>query len=119
MGERLTQVKFRDRIDIRRAGVPLYRDVMILKGDVATQMALPQTANGACALATIVSIAPEAEAQLSPVRDSLPETAGASLIRPDLLVIRILAEDSHELRRSLVPTLTCLRGKPLPRPWTL
>ena len=89
------------------------------KGTLPAQLSNPHIANGARALATVVFCAREADAQLVPVRDLLPATGGASLIQPELLVVRLLARDSHELRRSLIPILARLRGQPLPRPWMI
>lgn len=119
MGEVLSDARFTDRIEVRRADVPLYLDRIVLDGDIAARLARPFTANGAGAMATLLFAAPEAEAQLAPLRALLPETGGASLLGPDLLVARILATDSFELRRSLVPALTRLTGHDLPRPWMM
>ncbi|MCW8842750.1 MAG: urease accessory protein UreD, partial [Rhodobacteraceae bacterium] len=101
MGEVVTQGELTDRIDIRREGGALYLDALRLTGNIAAHMARPFTGNGAGALASVVYVAPNAEAQLDPVRALLPATGGASLIRPDLLVLRLLAEDSFALRQSL------------------
>ena len=119
MGERLKDVRFHDRITIRQAGAPIFLDALQFDGDIAARLALSHVAAGAGAMATVVFCAPEGEAHLDPIRDLLPETGGASLLRPDLLVVRHLARDSHALRQSLVPILTRLRGQPLPRPWMI
>lgn len=123
MGETLRDARFRDRIAIRRAGAPLYTDATQLSGDIAARLARPAVAKGAGAMAQVVLVAPEAEAQLDPVRDilrgTLPESAGASLIGADVLAIRMLAPESHLLRRALIPVLTRLSRAPLPRCWTI
>ena len=96
---------------------------------VAVALALARTAataiaaaalvacGGAGALATVVYVASDAEAYLPRLRALLPETAGATLIGPDLLLSRILAPDSFELRRSLIPALRLLNDGALPRTW--
>jgi len=117
MGETLKNAYFSDRIDIRRQDRPVFLDAMTLCGDVTGHLAAPQIAAGAGAMALIVYIDTDAQARLTALRALLPETAGASLIAPDLLVVRILAPDSFELRQSLIPTLRYLTNDALPRSW--
>lgn len=119
MGERVTQGAFRDRIAIRREGRPLYTDATRLEGDISASLARRAVADGAGAMAQVVLVAPDAEAHLRPIREILPEHAGASLIGQDVLAIRLLAPDSHLLRRVLIPVLTRLARAPLPRSWTI
>lgn len=117
MGETLNSAYFSDRIDISRQGQPLFLDAMTLHGNVTGHLAASQIAANAGAMALIVYIAADAEAQLAPLRALLPEAAGASLIEPNLLVARILATDSFDLRQSLVPALQRLTNDTLPRSW--
>jgi urease accessory protein len=117
MGEVLRDVSFHDRIEIYRNGLPLYMDALRLDGDLVAQMA--RLAKGAGAMASLVFVAPQAEAHLSAVRAMLPETGGASLLQPDLLALRLVAEDGFELRRALLPILDRLSGDTLPTSWRL
>ncbi|TCM85734.1 urease accessory protein UreD [Rhodovulum steppense] len=117
MGEVLHAVSFRDRIEIRRAGVPLYLDALRLEGDLAAHLARPAVAFGAGAMASLILVAPEAEAHLAPLRALMPATGGVSLIGADLLALRLLAPDSFALRRVLVPVLGRLTDDALPRSW--
>lgn len=117
MGERLRRILFRDRIAITREGAPLYTDAVTLTGDAAAQLARPAVAAGAGAMASLVFIDPTAEAHLPHLRALMPETGGVSLIRPDLLALRLLARDSFALRRVLIPALTRLTEDDLPRSW--
>jgi urease accessory protein len=119
MGEVLHDIRLSDRIEIFRDGACLFTDATRLTGDVSRQMQGHATGHGATALATVIFAAPGAEAFLGDVRDLLPETGGASLIRPDLLFIRILAEDSFALRARLIPVITVLHRADLPRTWML
>ncbi|MCZ4353410.1 urease accessory protein UreD [Roseovarius aestuarii] len=117
MGEVLRQITFTDRIEIRRGGRPVYLDAMTLEGDVTAHLACANTAAGAGALATLVYVGQDAAAHLPKLRGLLPSSGGGSMLGPDLLVARILAPDSFELRRALVPILRQLSANSLPRSW--
>lgn len=119
MGEVLSQAHFLDRIDIRRCGRRLYYDAVKLDGDVTAKLARPAVANGAQSMANLIFIAPDAERHLTFIRETLPDTGGVSLIGPDLLVMRLLAEDSFVLRKSLLPILDRLTDNGLPLCWRL
>lgn len=119
MGEQLHSGQLHDQISITRDGQPLYTDAMRFDGDIHAHMAQPFVANGAAAMASVVYVAPDAEAHLAPIRAALGDTAGASLLAPDLLVARALAPDSYTLRADLGPLLTRLSGRPLPRCWSI
>ncbi len=117
MGETLRSAYFKDKISIRRQGKPLFLDAMTLQGDVTGHLAAPNVAANAGAFALIVYVGGDAEARLASVRARLPETAGASLVAKDLLVARVLAADSFELRQSLIPIIEHLTNGALPRSW--
>lgn len=119
MPEVLRSVLFQDRIRITRTGRPLYIDGMDLRGDAAAHLARPAIAGGAGAMASVVMVAPEAQSRLTAVRAQLPQTAGASMLADDVMVIRQLARDSFELRRTLIPILTYLSQNTLPTSWRL
>lgn len=119
MGEKLSDIRFRDRIEIRRKGRPLFLDAMTLNGDVQAHLATPFIAGGAGAMALVVLVARNAESHLATLRDMLPQTGGASLIQPDVLVMRLLADDGFALRQSLLPVLRLLNGGDLPRCWMI
>jgi urease accessory protein len=119
MGETNLSGSFRDQITFRRNGAPLYWDRINLNGPISEHLDRPAIAGGMTALASAFYVGPKAEALLSLVRQHLPKTGGASLVAPDLLTIRLLAEDSFLLRRTLVPLLECLTHTPLPKSWSL
>ena len=119
MRETLRNVTFKDRIKITRDGVPLYIDGMDLTGDAAIHLSRGAIAGGAGAMASVVLVHPNADRQLAMVRTTLPISAGASMIADDVLVVRLLAQDSFELRRSLIPLLEQLSDTPLPTSWRL
>lgn len=117
MGERLTRIRLRDRIDLVRGGRLAYADRLRL--DDAAPLTAAFGADGAGAMATILCAGPAAEAQLAPMRAMLPSQAGATVIAPGLVVARLLAEDAYLMRRALVPILERLTQSPLPKVWRL
>ncbi len=119
MGETLTSAHFLDRIEIRRAGIPIYLDRVHLAADVQAQLERPGIAGGARAMASVVYVSPDAEAQLAMLRHHLPRHAGASLLHADVLIMRILSRDSNEMRSCLVPMLDHLSHGGLPRCWSI
>jgi urease accessory protein len=119
MRETLQDVTYRDRIRITRGGRPLYIDGISLTGDAAAHMARAATGGGAGAMASVVVVAPDADTHLEPLRALLPARAGVSLFAPDLLVLRILAADSFDLRATLLPVLDHLSRNTLPLSWRL
>lgn len=119
MGEVPRQIEFTDLIDLRRDGQLIFADRTRLSGDATAQLSGSATGDGCGAWATVILAAPDAETALGPARALLPDSGGASLIRDGVLAARLLAPDSFELRRSLIPLLECLSGAPLPRTWMI
>lgn len=119
MGEELTDLRLRDRIELRRDDQPLFLDATRFDGHMAAHLDRPHIANGARAMAFLAYVAPDAQGQIDPLRAMLPDHAGATVIGDDLLVCRILATDSHKLRQSLIPILNRLTHNQLPRCWMI
>ncbi len=119
MKETLDEFRFKDRISVTRDGVPLYLDGISMAGNGTAHLAHEAVANTAGAMASVVYVAPDAEAQLGPVREQLPNCGGASLLGEDVLVVRLVASDSFMLRQSLIPVLERLSNAPLPTAWKL
>lgn len=119
MPERLDDIIFQDRIKIMQGGKPLYIDGIDLRGNATDHLSRPAIANGAGAMASVVMVAPDAEAYLPTLRARLPASAGASMLSKGVLVIRHLAIDSFELRRALIPILEHLSNHTLPPSWRL
>lgn len=117
MGEVVHNLHLTDQWRIRRDGVLIFADALRLTGDAAALLARPAIAGGAGAMATLVLASPTAAALIGSL--DLPETAGASLLADDLLLIRLLAEDGFTLRRSLIPLIEALSAAPIPRVWRL
>ena len=119
MGETLRDAEFHDRIEIRRAGQLLYLDGVKLHGDVTAHLDRPAVGNGARAMANLIWVAPEASGALELSRSLIGTTGGASMLCDDVMVMRLLACDSFELRRNLVPLLNHLTKNALPQNWRL
>ncbi len=119
MGEVLQRCRFRDRIEVMRDGAPLYLDGVDLSGDLCVRLRRAAIAGGAGAMASLLYVAPDAEAQLAPLRGGLPATAGASLLAPDVLSVRLVAADGFDLRATLLPVLDRLSRNTLPASWRL
>ena len=117
MGEVLHQLRLTDQWRIRRDGALIFADALRLIGDADALLARPAIAGGAGAMATLLLASPAA-AGLAGSLD-LPETAGASLLADDLLLIRLLAADGFTLRRDLIPLIEALSAAPIPRVWRL
>jgi urease accessory protein len=116
MGETVTAVSLRDVVAVRRDGRLLLHDAIRLEGEVAATLQRPAIADGAGAVATIVYIAPRAEAMLEPVRAASPH-CGASAW-DGMLIVRVLGADAASLRIAVIAALQVLRaGRPLPRVW--
>jgi urease accessory protein len=97
--------------------VLVFADAIRLIGDAAALLARPAIAGGAGAMATLLLAAPQAAALAGTL--ALPDTAGASLLADDLLLVRVLASDGFTLRRDLIPLIEALSAAPIPRVWRL
>ncbi len=119
MGETRIKGQLNDRITLRQNGTVVYWDKIALKGAISQQLERPAIAAGMTALASVLYVGPRAQALLPKIRDTLPATGGASLVTPDVLTIRVLAQDSFLMRQTLVPLLHRLTDTTLPRSWSL
>lgn len=120
MGETVRTARLRDLIRVRRAGRLLLHDAIRLDGEVASVLDRPAAAAGGRAVATLVHVAPNAEARLDDLRAAwadAPAQAAASAWN-GLLLGRVVAQDGACLRRTIVAGLHVPRsGRPLPRVW--
>ncbi len=127
MGEIVRQCELADHWRVRRDGKLIYADTLKIGGlgfedrlgSVETILNGTATGSGATALATILLVAPDAEAQLEPMRaalEGLTSEAGASAWN-GMLVARLISPSARDLRRDLVTVLEAFRSGELPRPW--
>ena len=118
-GEKLLSGMLDDRVSISSTGQPIYIDRIKLKDNITDQLMRPALANNSHAVVSIVLVKPNAKLLLEPVRALLPQKAGASLLNDNILVVRMLAQDSYEMRTATFPILTLLTHNTVPKNWRL
>ncbi|MBV6648380.1 MAG: urease accessory protein UreD [Hoeflea sp.] len=130
MREAVTTGHFRDRWRVRCAGQLVHAEHMRLGPMVADALGHPAVANGGLAMATVLMIAPDAEAVLAGVRRIIGNSGGASHVTmrhgpgrdaaTGKLLARIVARDSYELRKVLVPLIRLLNpAGGMPKVWSI
>ncbi|MBN9010383.1 MAG: urease accessory protein UreD [Rhizobiales bacterium] len=106
---------------IRRGGRLAFADNLCFDGDPTAILEGGATARGARAFATIVLVAPDAEARLDAAREALSDglgEGGASAWNGMLVArLRLIAPAGDVLRLDLVRLLEKLRGAHMPRVW--
>ncbi len=117
-GEEIERGLFEDRWRISRDGRLVYADTLRLDGPISELMKRPTVAKGARALATLLYIAPDADARIDEARACLEHApCAAASAWNGLLAVRFLAPDIAALRGAAIDFLTRFRGTPLPRVW--
>ena len=120
MGEAVRLACISDTIRIRRDGRLILHDAIRMHGEIEARMRRPATGGGARTAATLMHVAPDAEAKLEDLRAALDGhgvEAGASAW-DGMLIARMVALSSADLRRAVVAGLQALREpRPLPRVW--
>jgi urease accessory protein len=121
-GEILGSGLFRDSWRIVRNDTLAFADETRLEGPLDALIKRPGVLGGAKAVATVLLASPEAEQFVEPARnllDTSPNTGGVSFVN-DVLISRLIAPDSQQLRASLIPLLTLMRsGRDMPRAWQI
>ena len=120
MGERVEQAWLRDAIHVRRDGRWLLHETVRMDGPVSAMLGRPAVAAGARAVSTLLHVAPDAEAFLTPVREVLEEYGAETGVSAwnGMLVARMLAPDSATLRQAVAAALNAIRApRALPRVW--
>lgn len=118
--ERITDGLFEDRWRIRRGQHLVYADTLRLDGPIADLLQKPSVGKAARAFATMIHVAPDAEARLEPLREYLSSGNGcdaAASAWNGLLAVRFCALSIEALRAAICPFLLAFRGEPLPRVW--
>ncbi len=122
MGESVHAASLVDQWDIRRNGKLVFAERVKITGDIQSLLDRPTIGAGARAIATMLYVAPDAEARLEEVRellapdDSAPVEWGASAWN-GLLCIRAVSPEASALRRQTARFLNRFRQLPLPRVW--
>ena len=118
-GEALEEGAFRDRWRVRRDGRLVFAEDVRLDGAIRAALARRAVGSGARALATVLHLAPDAEARREEARAALDGVAGecGASAWNGMLVARFLSPDPQRLRADLVRFLERFRGRPMPRSW--
>lgn len=119
-GEVFARGALRDRIRLRLDGRLAWADDLGLDGDIMAVLDAAAGFGGARSYSTVLFAAPAAGAAapaLRPVLEAAPGVrAGLTAPGSDLLLVRILAEDPAQARRSVAAAWTELRSRYLGRP---
>ena len=119
MGEEAITGQLRDRWQVRRAGELVLAKALRLDGNVRALLDRPALGRGARAIASLLMVAPDAEAKLDDVRAILaeaPVAAGASAWN-GMLLARLATHSPEAMRAVILRLLTALRGRGAPRVW--
>jgi urease accessory protein len=124
-GETDVAAQLHDRWRIRRAGRLVFAEALRLV-DAAAALDRPAVGAGARAIATILCVAPDAEAQAPNLRAALEAVAaepgetldvGASGF-DGMAVARLVSPSPSRLRTALIAAMLALRGREAPRVWS-
>ncbi len=125
MGERPASGCFTDRWTVRHAGRLVHAECQRFGPDIGREIARPAVLGGRHAMATLLWIHPDAEEHVGKVRAVAGPEAGVSGWRTGdrrtgKILARIVAEDSYQLRKRLVPVIELLNGRAgLPKVWSI
>jgi urease accessory protein len=123
MGESVLQARFADRWRVRREGRLVHAEDLAIGPDAGRQLAAPPALGGASCIATVLVLTEDAERQLDAVRTIIGDAGGASawtVAGSGKLLARLIADDSYQLRKRLIPLIELLNGQAgLPKVWTL
>ncbi len=124
-GEARIAARFRDRWRVRREGKLIFADETRLE-NAGAALDRPAVGRGARAIATILSVAPNAEAQLPTLRAALESVAAREGGRLDagasafegIAAARLASPSPSRLRAALIEAMLALRGREAPRVWS-
>ncbi len=117
MGETLQSCLFTDHWRVTRGGKLAYADALRITAPTALSGVACLGQNRA--FATLVYIAPDAEARRDQMQSliNFDDVATATSAWNGCLVTRFIASDAQPLRHALISTLSEFRAQPLPRVW--
>lgn len=123
MGEAVEKGSIEDKWQFSCDGQLFHAEHFKLSGAINEQLKRASITNDHIAMATLVLISPTAEAKLKQARDLIGNCGGASyfeIAKTGKLLARVLAKDSYELRKTLIPLIALLNdGATLPKCWSL
>lgn len=119
MDETVAQGYLRDQWRIRQNGKLIHAENMLMDGDIENQLQSNSMTKGDIATASVLLIAPDADAHIPAIRAILGTHGGASFWQGKLLV-RLTAPSSYALRAILIPIINQLNnGATVPKIWKL
>ncbi|NCX53457.1 MAG: hypothetical protein EBW83_01715 [Rhodobacterales bacterium] len=107
-----------DQGKIKREKI-IFLDKTRLSGNISKLLKRPAVAAGGSATAIIIFKSKRAKLLLNRFKDHLNTYSGVSLIKDNFLVARLIAPNGYELRQMLVPIITEITDKNLPKAWRL
>lgn len=127
MGESLSDISFLDNWTIAHEDQMVHMEATRFCGDIFELQKSPARLDGNIAIATVLLLgsgsASDLEAQLLKVRSLCSSQAAASFWKvgqTGKLIVRIVANDGYELRKTLIPIVQVLANDAtLPKCWTL
>lgn len=119
MGEHVKSADIRDRWRISQNGKLVHAEDFRLNGDIASLLARKPVTGGLTAFATLLFISPSAEGFLDEARHLIGVNGGVSCWNGKLLA-RVMAEDSFQLRKTLLPLVALMNFQAdLPKVWSI
>ena len=119
MGETNISGCFDDTIEVCVDGKIIFLDKTRLSGNISKLLKRQAVAAGGSATASIIFKSKRAKLLLNRFKDHLNSYSGVSLIKDNFLVARLIAPTGYELRQMLVPIITEITDKNLPKAWRL
>lgn len=119
MIETVTAGALHDVWRISRAGTLVYADTVCIKDDVQAALMRSALGAGACAMATVLYVGPNAAERVDGARAALAESAGRAAVSAwnGQLVGRFLAHSAEALKSDIARLAIYLSGFALPRVW--
>ncbi len=120
MGEVARTGLLHDHWRVQRDGALVFAEALRLGEDIVGALDRPAMGGGARALATLLHVAPEAQARLDALREAATPHGGVEAgfsAWNGMLVGRLVSPSPERLRACIVSLLGSLRGGPPPRVW--
>ena len=119
-GEQMTVGTLRDRWRIRRGGRLVVAEDVALSGAIADHLDRPAIGGGARAVATLLHVAPQAQARLDAVRAALSDAAclAGSSAWNGILIGRIAGADPAAVRAAAARAAIAATDAAQPRSWS-
>lgn len=119
-GEEVRFGMIEDGWRVRRGGELVFAETLRLDGPIRELLSRSAVAAGATGIATLLHVAPDAEAKLDAVRAalSLHDVEYGVTAWNGMLVARILSPLAERLKRAARGALPILTGRPPPRVWS-